>query len=201
MGGDVTVTSEPGKGSAFCLTVALEPAATQCWRQEQQKSPPVQAKPSAPPVSQSATVKPAAVKPAKEKPADQRPKQQQRMLRILCAEDNVYGRIITKTILAELGHKVEFVGSGSAVVEAVSRNRYDAVLMDVVLAGVDGIEATRRIRMLPGAAGQVPVIGLSGHGARENEAAARASGMDGYLHKPVSARALADTLDELARSR
>ncbi len=199
MGGDVTVTSEPGRGSTFCLTVALEPSVARHRREELPERPLLPAAPVAPAQPQPTTVKPPEERPAEDKPTDEKPKQNQRMLRILCAEDNVYGRIITKTILTELGHKVEFVGSGSAVVEAVSRNRYDAVLMDVVLSGVDGIEATRRIRMLPGPASQVPVIGLSGHGARENEAAARASGMDGYLHKPVSARALADTLAELAR--
>ena len=59
------------------------------------------------------------------------------------------------TILTELGHRADFVESGEAAVDAVSRGSYDAVLMDVALAGLDGIEATRRIRALPGKAGQV----------------------------------------------
>ena len=56
------------------------------------------------------------------------------------------------TILTELGHRVDFVESGEAAVDAVSRGSYDAVLMDVMLAGLDGIAATRRIRALPGKA-------------------------------------------------
>ena len=66
------------------------------------------------------------------------------------------------TILGELGHRVDFVESGEAAVKAAARGGYDAVLMDITLSGLDGIEATRRIRALPGKAGQVPVIGISG---------------------------------------
>ena len=85
-----------------------------------------------------------------------------RALSILCAEDNPYGRVVMNTILGELGHRVDFVKSGEAAVQAAARGGYDAVLMDITLSGLDGIEATRRIRALPGKAGQVPVIGISG---------------------------------------
>ena len=90
------------------------------------------------------------------------------------------------TILTELGHRVDFVETGEAAVEAAARGGYDAVLMDVMLGGLDGLAATRRIRALAGKAGQVPVIGISGRGAAADEAAARAAGMDFYFIKPVS---------------
>ncbi|MGE5535475.1 MAG: ATP-binding protein [Acidobacteriota bacterium] len=119
---------------------------------------------------------------------------QARSLAILCAEDNPYGRVVMNTILTELGHRVDFVESGETAVSAVARARYDAVLMDVTLAGLDGIEATRRIRALPGAPGKVLIIGISGRGEAANEQAARAAGMDFYFVKPVSPRKLAETL-------
>ena len=75
---------------------------------------------------------------------------------ILCAEDNPYGRVVLNTILTELGHRAEFVGSGEAAIEAAMRGGYDLVLMDVALTGIDGIEAARRIRALPSAASRVP---------------------------------------------
>ncbi len=121
-----------------------------------------------------------------------------RTLSILCAEDNPYGRVVMNTILTELGHRADFVESGETAVDAVSRGSYDAVLMDVVLAGLDGIAATRRIRALPGKAGTVPVIGISGRSESDEEAAARAAGMNFYLLKPVSPSTLAQALAAIA---
>lgn len=117
-----------------------------------------------------------------------------RALSILCAEDNPYGRVVMNTILTELGHRVDFVEGGTAAVEAAKRGGYDAVLMDVMLAGVDGFEATRRIRALPGKAGHVPVIGISGRSESGNEQAARAAGMNFYFTKPVGPGKLAEAL-------
>ncbi len=122
----------------------------------------------------------------------------QRALSILCAEDNPYGRVVMNTILGELGHRVDFVESGEAAVQAAARGGYDAVLMDVALTGLDGVEATRRIRALPGKTGQVPVIGISGRTGSGDEAAARAAGMNFYFTKPVSPGRLARALATLS---
>jgi two-component system, sensor histidine kinase len=117
-----------------------------------------------------------------------------RALRILCAEDNPYGRVILNTILTELGHKVDFAASGEAAVEAVARGGYDLVLMDVILPGVDGIEATRRVRAREDAAARTPIIGISGRASPGDEVNARAAGMDAYLTKPVSPSRLAEVI-------
>jgi len=123
-----------------------------------------------------------------------------RALSLLCAEDNPYGRVIMNTILGELGHRADFVSSGEAAVEAASRGGYDAVLMDVTLAGIDGLEATRRIRALSGAQGRVPVIGISGRARSDDEQSARGAGMNAYLVKPISPSKLAETLARVAQS-
>jgi signal transduction histidine kinase/CheY-like chemotaxis protein len=117
-----------------------------------------------------------------------------RSLGILCVEDNPYGRVVMNAILTELGHRVDFVGTGESAVEAVARGGSDVVLMDITLAGIDGFEATRRIRALPGAVGKIPVIGISGRTAASDADAAIAAGMNAYLTKPVSPRVLAETL-------
>jgi CheY-like chemotaxis protein len=122
-----------------------------------------------------------------------------RPLKILCAEDNPYGRVVLNTILSELGHRADFVGTGEAAIEAAKVGAYDAVLMDVTLSGLDGIEATRRIRALPRK--RVPVIGVSGRSSAEEEERARAAGMDDYLSKPVGPNTLARVLGPIAAMR
>lgn len=123
-----------------------------------------------------------------------------RPLSILCAEDNPYGRVVMNTIIGELGHRVDFVESGEAAVQAAAGGGYDAVLMDIALAGLDGIEATRRIRALQGRAGTVPVIGISGRTEAGNEQAALAAGINFYFAKPVSPSRLAQVLATLSVS-
>jgi CheY-like chemotaxis protein/nitrogen-specific signal transduction histidine kinase len=113
-----------------------------------------------------------------------------RPLTVLCVEDNPYGRVVLNTILTELGHHADFVGTGEAAVEAAAG--YDVVLMDVTLPGIDGLEATRRIRAQAGT--RIAVIGVSGRGSADEEARARAAGMDDYLTKPLSPSALARAL-------
>jgi two-component system, sensor histidine kinase len=159
MGGDLTVTSTPGRGSSFRFTAAL---------------PIASADNDAGASASDKTVPP-------------------RPLAILCAEDNPYGRVILNTILTELGHRADFVNSGEDAVGAVTRG-YDIVLMDVVLPGIDGLEAARRIRALPGAAARTPIVGISGRSDAGDEHAARAAGMSFYLRKPVSPSALSEAI-------
>jgi len=159
MGGDLTVTSTPGRGAAFRLAIVLPIAAadTAGGTQAHQIKTPA------------------------------------RRLAVLCAEDNPYGRVILNTILTELGHRADFVASGEEAVDAVKRG-YDVVLMDVTLPGIDGLEATRRIRALPGAAGRTPIVGISGRSENGDEDAARAAGMDSYLRKPISPSTLSEAI-------
>jgi CheY-like chemotaxis protein len=119
---------------------------------------------------------------------------QVRPLHILCVEDNPYGRVVLNTILKELGHHTDFASSGEAAVAAVAGGSYDVVLMDVTLTGIDGFEATRRIRRLPEPAGSIPIIGVSARSGTVDEAAALDAGMDGYLRKPVSPAVLAQEI-------
>ncbi|MBV8790571.1 MAG: response regulator [Pseudolabrys sp.] len=120
-----------------------------------------------------------------------------RSLRVLCAEDNPYGRVVMNTILTELGHRADFVETGDAAVKAVAGGRYDVVLMDVTLPIMDGVEATRQIRALPGSGSRTPVIGISGHSESGQEEAAFAAGMNFYFAKPVSPGRLAQALSAI----
>jgi two-component system, sensor histidine kinase len=159
MGGDLTVTSTPGRGSTFRLAIVL-PIATA------DTSSGTQAQPTKTPA---------------------------RRLAVLCAEDNPYGRVILNTILTELGHRADFVASGEEAVDAVKRG-YDVVLMDVTLPGLDGLEATRRIRALADVASRTPIVGISGRTETGDEEAARTAGMQSYLRKPISPSALSEAI-------
>jgi CheY-like chemotaxis protein len=138
-----------------------------------------------------ASAAPAAEGPAEVLPGCARP------LRLLSVEDNPFGRVILNAILTELGHHAEFIGRGEAVAERLAQGGFDAVLMDMVLPGIDGVEAIRRIRALAPPLAHIPVIGVSGRA--DDEAAARAAGADAFLIKPVSPRALATALLEATR--
>jgi CheY-like chemotaxis protein/nitrogen-specific signal transduction histidine kinase len=166
MGGDLKVTSKPGKGSRFILSAIMKKAAASAEKSRGLDGAPLGGGNAA--------------------------------LNILCAEDNPYGRVVLNTILSELGHSANFVDSCEAAVEAVAGGGYDLVLMDVMLAGTNGIEATRLIRALPAPRGRVPIIGISGRSAPGDEARGRAAGMNGYVTKPVSPRMLAAAIAEVA---
>ncbi|MDB5616767.1 ATP-binding protein [Tardiphaga sp.] len=118
-------------------------------------------------------------------------------LRVLSVEDNPFGRVVLNAILTELGHQAEFIGRGEAAAERVRQGAFGAVLMDMVLPGINGIEAIRQIRGLGTAQSRVAIIGVSGRG--EDEAASLAAGADAFLIKPVSPRALATALLEARR--
>jgi CheY-like chemotaxis protein/nitrogen-specific signal transduction histidine kinase len=120
-----------------------------------------------------------------------------RALRVLSVEDNPFGRVVLNTILTELGHQAEFIGRGEAATERIAQGEFDVVLMDIVLPGITGIEAIRRIRELSPPHGRIAIIGVSGRG--EDEAASRAAGADAFVVKPVSPRALATALLEATR--
>src|SRR5207245_4960492 len=101
------------------------------------------------------------------------------------------------TILSELGHQAEFIGRGEAAAERGAQGNYDAVFMVMVLPGIGGVDAIKRIRGLGPPHGRIAIIGVSGRG--DDEAASRAAGADAFLLKPVSPRALATALLEATR--
>jgi CheY-like chemotaxis protein len=118
-------------------------------------------------------------------------------LRVLSVEDNPFGRVVLNAILIELGHQAEFIGRGEAAPQRIAQGTFDAVLMDMVLPGINGIEAIRRIRALDAPLGRIAIIGVSGRD--DDEAGSRAAGADAFLVKPVSPRGLATALLEATR--
>lgn len=106
-------------------------------------------------------------------------------LNILAAEDNQTNQQFLKALLERNGHKVTFANNGKEAVECLKNDAYDVVLMDLQMPVLSGDDATRQIRILPSIAAKVPIIALTASTSAEDKEKIFASGMNGYLTKPV----------------
>jgi signal transduction histidine kinase/CheY-like chemotaxis protein len=106
-------------------------------------------------------------------------------LEILVAEDVQVNQVIVDRMLTRAGHRVTLVDDGAAALEAVQARRFDLVLMDMRMPGMDGVAATEAIRRLPGSERSIPIIGLTANATPEDAARCRAAGMNDHLIKPV----------------
>ena len=117
-----------------------------------------------------------------------------RPLRLLVAEDNEVNQIFIAALLNQAGHAVDMVKDGEAAVAAVANGAFDAVLMDIQMPVMDGIEATKAIRALAPEKSGVPVIALTASVMEDERARYLAAGMDAHVPKPVDAGMLSAAL-------
>src|SRR5205823_2240849 len=110
-------------------------------------------------------------------------------LRILLAEDNPVNQQVATAMLLKRGHQVDVVSNGREAVDAVTRERYDVVLMDIQMPEMDGFEATAKIRGLP-QGGTLPIIALTAHALSGERERCLERGMSGYVAKPFKAHDL-----------
>ena len=122
-------------------------------------------------------------------------------LRILVAEDNPFGQKIIDRMLSALGHRVTLVGDGEQALDLLVSESFDLVLMDCQMPGIDGYEATRRLRALSAPACDTPVVALTANAAQRSREQCLAAGMNDHLSKPVARVALADALRRWAGTR
>jgi PAS domain S-box-containing protein len=115
-------------------------------------------------------------------------------MRILVAEDNPVNQTVVKLVLQRLGCDVDIVADGMAALSRVQAASYDAILMDIQMPGVDGLEAVRRIRSLSEPCSRTPIVGLTASATVEDRQACFAAGMNDYLSKPLSIDALRKAL-------
>ena len=127
--------------------------------------------------------------------------------RILVAEDNEINTLLTVALIKRMGHQVDSVRDGNEALAAIeTRGRYDLVLMDVHMPGMDGIEATRRLReaeakgSYPGRA-RLPVIALTASVMDEDRQNCRNAGMDDFLTKPLDPNALTAAITRWTKTR
>ena len=115
---------------------------------------------------------------------------------ILLVEDNEVNRVLATTILARLGHQATVAEDGAEAVELCTRARFDLVLMDMQMPGMDGLQATVCIRALDSPMRRVPVIALTANALQGDRERCLAAGMDDYLTKPFNAEQLAAMIDQ-----
>jgi len=124
-------------------------------------------------------------------------------LDILLVEDNPINQTVVKEILEGLGHRVTVAENGGEGVERWAAGRFDVILMDAQMPGMDGYAAAREIRRREKENGReaIPIVALTAHATDEDRAACLAAGMDDYLTKPLSIDELDRTLRRIAAQR
>jgi len=108
-------------------------------------------------------------------------------VRLLLAEDNPTNQMLAERLLGKLGHTVEVVGNGERALERLGQERFDAVMLDCQMPGLDGYEVTRRIRAgrVRGLDPHVPIIALTASAMPEDRRKCIEAGMDDYVPKPL----------------
>jgi CheY-like chemotaxis protein len=117
-----------------------------------------------------------------------------RVLRILVVDDIATNREIASTFVRAAGHQVETAIGGAEAVTAAATGDFDVILMDVRMPNLDGLQASRLIRALPGVRGRVPIVALTAQTGADQVQACREMGMNGYLAKPFRYDTLVEAL-------
>ena len=178
MGGEVGVDSTPGEGSTFWFSARLTlPVSVAAGSQPPRTMPAL---------ASFDTLSVGHLAPSI------------RGSHVLVVDDNATNLLVAKSYLDRMGLHVDTADGGQAAVEQAARVRYDAILMDLQMPGMDGFAATRAIR---DSGSQVPIIALSAATMQKDQEASAAAGMNAHVSKPIDAKALAAVLLRLIPAR
>ena len=171
MGGEIAVISMVGTGSTFAFDIAL-PAGR------------IAPRPGPVAVPSTAAIPATVAGP----------------MEILLAEDNAVNQILICALLSQAGHRVTIVANGQEAVAMASERLFDVILMDMQMPVLDGLAATRLIRQLPNARGEVPIVAITADAALDRRGRYADVGLTDFLTKPIDSRKLTATLAAIAGS-
>ena len=117
-------------------------------------------------------------------------------LRILLAEDNLVNQKLAVRLLAQMGYRADLAPNGVETIEAVERQPYDLVLMDVQMPEMDGLEASRRIVERWPEGRRPRIVAMTANASQADREMCLAAGMDDYLTKPIRVEALVGALQQ-----
>lgn len=180
LGGEIGLESVPGRGARFWVRLTMPRTDAE-----------------AAPEFRTGGYGPTRYDAASAAALDARPDRPALSLHVLVVEDNETNRFVVREMLTCEGHVVELAENGQHGVDAAEAWRYDLILMDISMPGMDGVAATIAIREGGGPSAASPIIGLTAHALPEEQARFRAAGMDGCLTKPLRLATLVTALKDL----
>jgi CheY-like chemotaxis protein len=159
LGGSLTVESHPGQGSCFCFTLPLDaPTASEVIP----------------------ATRPAVLEPQPALAAGQTPS-------ILLVEDNQVNQVVAQTLLERFGYRVTVAENGQVALDMWSAQPFDAVLMDMQMPVMDGLQATRQMRRIEvqSQRPRTPIIAMTANAMQGDRETCLRAGMDDYISKPI----------------
>ncbi|MEM8743152.1 MAG: ATP-binding protein [Pseudomonadota bacterium] len=173
MGGDLGCESTPGSGSMFWFTIRVRDANAAADTPTKEAEEPTRGLPPGPP-----------------------PVMGPLNGHVLVVEDNDVNQMLIAAYLDQFGLTYDIAANGQDAIRMVQERHYDVVLMDIMMPVMDGLEATKQIRALDGPLASLPIIALTANAMKGDRETYLASGLDGYISKPLSAADLFTALSE-----
>ena len=201
LGGEITCQSAPGQGARFRVDLPVDPCAPETTELERtaQDGAPAPDLPASPVSAEAEAGHSRAGKGgAGNSETGNSEAGQVTPRQLLLVDDNEINRDLLGVMLRRMGHEVTLAPGGAEAIALAAAHRYDAILMDISMPGISGVQATRTIQSAADSRNRAtPIIAVTAHALPHEREEFRAAGMTGFLQKPVDRAALAQSIADL----